>query len=128
LAEIKAHTDAGLLGPVPAYVELNPGTPYGKAFERVVAARMESAEVDAEVVARGAPAPSSGGSAPPPLALTATDLAGIVSVNEARASVGLPPDPGADGLLTVAQYQAKYAATVAAAANALAGDVATEVV
>jgi len=57
LAEIKARTDAGLLGPVTAYVELNPGTPYADAFERVVAARMESAEVDAEVLARGAPLP-----------------------------------------------------------------------
>ena len=58
LAEIKARTDAGLLGPVTAYQELNPGTPWPEAFERVVAARMESAAVDAEVVARGAPAPS----------------------------------------------------------------------
>lgn len=53
LAEIKARTEAGLLGPVTAYVELNPGTPFDEAFERVVAARMESAAVDAEVMARG---------------------------------------------------------------------------
>ena len=57
----------------------------------------------------------------PPLALTATDLAGIVTVNEARNSVGLPPEAGEDGLLTVAQYQAKYASVVAAAAQAASG-------
>lgn len=121
LAEIKARTDAGLLGPVTAYQELNPGTPYAEAFERVVSARMEAAAVDAEVVARGAPAPSTGAGAPPPLALTATDLAGIVTVNEARASVGLSPDPSADGDLTVTEYQAKHAPVTAAAAAAAAG-------
>ena len=123
LTEIKARTDAGLLGPVTAYQELNPGTPWPEAFERVVAARMESAAVDAEVAARGATPAATGGSAPPPLALTATDLAGIVSVNEARASVALPPNPSADGLLTVAEYQAKNAATIATAAQAAAGTV-----
>ena len=53
LAEIKARTDAGLLGPVTAYQELNRGTPWPEAFERVVAARLEAAAVDAAVLARG---------------------------------------------------------------------------
>lgn len=54
--------------------------------------------------------------------LTATDIASIVTVDEARASQGLPPIGGTDGALTVAEYQAKNAATIAAAANATAGE------
>lgn len=61
------------------------------------------------------------------LKLTSTDLGIIVTVNEARASVGLGPlvdangnyDP--DGDLTIAQFKAKHEATVAAAANAEEG-------
>jgi phage gp29-like protein len=48
---------------------------------------------------------------------TPTDLASFVTVNEARESQGLDPLEGPDGLLTVAQYQAKNA-TVIGAANA----------
>lgn len=58
--------------------------------------------------------------APVPIPVTPTDVAGVVTVNEVRASLGLPPAP-VDGGLTVAQYQAKNAATIAAAANAAAG-------
>ena len=57
--------------------------------------------------------------------LTATDIASIVTVDEARASQGLAPIGGPDGALTVAEYQAKNAATIAAAANATAGEPAT---
>lgn len=59
-----------------------------------------------------------------PIALTSTDIAGIVTVDEARASQSLPPLGSPDGGLTVSQYQAKNAATVAAAAAAAAGEVA----
>jgi hypothetical protein len=64
------------------------------------------------------------------LKLTSTDLGIIVTVNEARSSVGLGPlidqktgnwDP--DGELTIAQFKAKHEETVAAAANAEDGSV-----
>lgn len=54
--------------------------------------------------------------------LTPTDIASIVTVDEARASQGLAGIGGEDGALTVAEYQAKHAAVVAAAANAAAGE------
>lgn len=46
-------------------------------------------------------------------------------MNEARASLGLPALPG-EGTLTVAEYKARNAATIAAAAQATAGDVPTD--
>ena len=51
---------------------------------------------------------------------TPTDIAGFVTVNEARMSQDLPPLDGEDGKLTVAQYQAKNAGVLAAAAAAVA--------
>jgi len=42
-------------------------------------------------------------------------------VNEARESQGLPPLPGDDGNLTVAEFKAKHEAIVAAAAAADSG-------
>jgi hypothetical protein len=54
--------------------------------------------------------------------ITPSDVATIVTVDEARASVGLPPIGGTDGGLTISQYKAKYAATVSTAAAASAGD------
>jgi phage gp29-like protein len=51
--------------------------------------------------------------------LTPSALAAIVKVNEARAAAGLGPLE--DGDLTVAEFQAKHAATVATAAQAEAG-------
>jgi hypothetical protein len=65
------------------------------------------------------PAPAA---AQKPIPLTPTDIASIVLVNQALASLGLPPRGDADGDLTVAQFQAKHATVVAAAANAAAGD------
>lgn len=53
---------------------------------------------------------------------TPTDLAGFVTVDQALASQDLPPIGGADGALTVAQFQAKNAATLSAAANATEPD------
>ncbi len=68
----------------------------------------------------GAPAggpPGTGGQVGQ-LKLTATDIAVIITANEARASVGLPPLPGEDGKLTLPQFKAKYATAIAAAINA----------
>jgi phage-related protein (TIGR01555 family) len=87
-------------------------------------------EEDGEFGAPGAPAGAGNPTdAPPPdekapeLGLTATSLSAIVTVNEARAARGLPPWPGADGNLTVAEFEAKRAAVIAIAANAEAGSV-----
>jgi phage-related protein (TIGR01555 family) len=60
-------------------------------------------------------------SAGPKLQLTASDIATIVTVNEARASQGLPPLPGPDGNLTLPEFKAKHAIILAAAANAESG-------
>ena len=72
----------------------------------------------ADPAAPAAPTPA----ARPEIQLTATDVAGIVTVNEARAAQGLPPLAGADGQLTVTEYQARHAAVTATAAAAAAGD------
>lgn len=67
----------------------------------------------------GAPAAPAG---KPKFTLAPTDLALIVTVDEARKSVGLPPLPEeTDGHLPLAAYKAKYAKTVAVAANAETG-------
>lgn len=58
LAEIKARTEAGLVGPVSAYIELNPGTPYDVALSAVVDSRLESRIVDAAVAAAGVVTPT----------------------------------------------------------------------
>lgn len=56
------------------------------------------------------------------LALTASDLAAVTKVNEARANYGLAPLPGADGQLTLPAFKAKYASTIAASAAAESGE------
>lgn len=53
--------------------------------------------------------------------LTATDVASVVTVNEARAAQGLAPWEDERGALTVTEYQAKNAETVATAAAAQSG-------
>jgi hypothetical protein len=58
--------------------------------------------------------------------LTATDIAGIVTVNEARLSQGLPILNSSEGLLTVSEYQAKNAAVIAVATQATSGTLVTE--
>jgi hypothetical protein len=64
------------------------------------------------------------------LKLTPSDLGAIVSVNEARASVGLGPllnvdgSPNPDGVLTLAEFKAKHEAVVATAASAGKGETA----
>ncbi len=55
---------------------------------------------------------------PQTLKLTASDLAAIATVNEARASVSLPPLPGPDGDLTLPEFKAKHATVIAAAVTA----------
>lgn len=57
------------------------------------------------------------------LELTPSDLATVVSVNQALASVDLPPMPGPDGDLTISAYKAKYSSTLATASAAEAGEV-----
>lgn len=52
--------------------------------------------------------------------LAPTDLATVVRVNEARASAGLPPIEGGD--VTLAEWKARHAGVIAAAANAEEGD------
>lgn len=94
-----------MISRIQAFRELNPGL-----SEK--AARIELEKIDAGTVA------SSGGK----IVLTSTDIAGIVTVNEARASQDLPPLEGEDGMLTVSRYQAKYASVIAIAASAAAGN------
>lgn len=55
------------------------------------------------------------------LTLAPTDQALVVTVNEARASLGAGPLDGPDGDLTVAEFKAKNAAVVEAGAKAEAG-------
>lgn len=54
------------------------------------------------------------------LALTSTDQATVATVDEARASVALPPAKS-DGALTIAEFKAKHAPEIALAAAADAG-------
>jgi uncharacterized protein len=74
----------------------------------------------------GAPAPAAlpAGRAPIKLTLAPTDMALVVTMNEARASSGLPRFPGPDGDLTLTAYKAKIAGTIATAAAAEAGETA----
>lgn len=53
--------------------------------------------------------------------ITPTDVATVVTVNEARASQGLPPIDGPDGDLTLPEFQAKHADVIAHAAAAVGG-------
>jgi hypothetical protein len=55
------------------------------------------------------------------LALTPTMQGAIVTVNQALAQLGLPEWPDGDGVLTIAEFQAKHAAVIAKAVNAEAG-------
>jgi len=101
-------------------------------FEDVKQARehgfvVDQAFVDALAAAHGVEAPklpAETSAKAPTIALAPTDLAGVVSVNEARASAGLGPlmrggveDP--DGYITVGEYKAKKEATPPAPTPAL---------
>lgn len=128
-ANVLELMSAGLLSRTRAYMELNPGLTEASAANEL--ARIDAEKVLAATVVLDAvnpantaePAPVVPEVARPSIALTSTDVAGIVTVNEARAAQGLPPMPGPEGTLTVSEYQARNAATIAAAANATAGTV-----
>lgn len=116
---------AGLLDKVSAYKQLHPGLTDSEAEAAVkqigeTNRRLggEAPKVDTQTP-DAAPTPVA---ALPTITLTSTDIASIVTVDEARASQGLPPIGGPEGALTVAEYQARNAAVIAAAANATAGD------
>lgn len=66
-------------------------------------------------------APTGPSSTEPKLVLTPSDVAIIATVNQGLASVGLPPMPGPDGLLTIAEFKARNAAVIASAAQAESG-------
>lgn len=58
---------------------------------------------------------------PDEVELTPESLANIVTVDEARATRGLPPIGGEEGKMTVTEHQEKYSERVAAATAAAAG-------
>lgn len=93
-----------------------------KADQKRVTDELAKAKAEAEAEANGeqddnddSKAKGSG------INIPATDLALIVTVNEARAAQGLPALEGPDGNLTVAEFKAKHAETVAAAKKAEQG-------
>lgn len=114
----------GLISEVDLLIEMEPGLTRDEALARLVAV----AEERRVLAAARAELPEGGGEAPvgdpaerPRLSLTSTDIASIVTVNEARAAQGLRPLAGAEGRLTVSEYQAKNATVIAKAAAASEG-------
>ena len=69
--------------------------------------------------------PSDSSSEDTPLPMTPTTASSIITVNEARVSLGLDPMPEPDGHLSLAAYQAKYSTPIAMAANAALGKTGT---
>ena len=57
------------------------------------------------------------------IALTSTDIATIITVNEGRQSQGLPPLDGPDGDLTITEFKNKNAALIADVADAENGKI-----
>jgi hypothetical protein len=106
LTVVKEGMSLGLYSKKTALLQLHPGWNEEQAEQ-------ELARIEAE-----GPAAAAGGAT---VQLAPTDLATVVTVDEARASVGLQPIGGADGALTITQYKAKYAAVLTVAANAEAG-------
>jgi len=94
---------------------------------------VQASEAKVEVTGEEPVVIDEAGQAPPPPAkevsvtLTATDVANIVTVNEARASQGLGPlllangEPDPDGNLMVSEFKAKRAAMIAMVAGAEQG-------
>jgi hypothetical protein len=70
----------------------------------------------------GAP-PGAAGEKPDALPMTPTAASAIITVNEARKSMGLTPMHGPDGDISLAAYQAKYAGPIAASVNAGEGSI-----
>ena len=104
--------------------EAQPVTKGGKLVGGVEAANEGAAAPDAaspapeSITPTGEPAVARAASR---VTLAPTDIASIVTVDEARVSQGLPLIGGEDGKLTVIEYKAKHASTVSAAAAAAAG-------
>lgn len=140
----KTYIDAGVL--MPDEVALARFRPEGfqneivlskeavAARERALALDLEKlgakAEVDddatidpaADPLAAGTPAiEGGGGEAPIEIPLAPTDVAVVVTVNEARRSLGLPAFSGADGEMTMTAYKAQNAELLATATAAAAG-------
>lgn len=104
----------------------------GSARARIIdptAQPAEGAAGQAGADAAGGVQTSAGATTPvPSLDLSPTDVAAFITVNEARASKGLPPltfpdgrlQP--DGFLTVAEFKAKHASTIATGAAAVKGE------
>ena len=111
LAAVEKGLAMGVLSPLSAVLMLNPQW----------TTRQAEAELERVAAAKAAATPGSPSSTQPAITITPSDLATIVTVDEARVSVGLPALGGADGALTIAAYKAKYATTVAAAAAAADG-------
>jgi hypothetical protein len=93
------------------------GEAIGKLDEVLAASKQR---VDAVAIVESAGVPllpiDQTGEATPNVELAPTDLAGVVRVNEARASASLPPlllpdgSPDPDGMITVAEFKAKQEA------------------
>jgi hypothetical protein len=66
---------------------------------------------------------SESSSSEPAMPLSPGDASTIITVNEARISMGLDAMPAPDGHLTLAAYKAKYAHPIAQGANAVLGKV-----
>lgn len=124
--ELTWRKEQGLISTVGVYLAVHPE----ETAEMALAALKKVKEEECMLEATPETAPESEtvsgpetpeGSSRTSINLTSTDIASIVTVNEARASQGLPP-LATDGNLTVAEYQAKHSSTIAAAANAVAGD------
>ena len=77
------------------------------------------------VVAAPPPLPDDSSSDETPLPMTPTSASAIITVNEARHSLGLDPMPEPDGHLSLAAYQAKYSTPIAMSANAALGKTGT---
>lgn len=92
-----------------------------KKEAEAVKAHADATKADAAAGALDGTAAEPASGTPARVELTATDIATIVTVNEARASQGLPPMEGDDGKLTVAEFKAKHAGPIAEAAQAEAG-------
>lgn len=113
--KLVADTDA-------LYIDRDVVTPEEVALSRFAG---EKSAIKIDPTLRAKPALPAG--APPPttkteIEITPSDLATIVTVNEARAAEGLPSLPGPDGALTIAEFKAKHAAPIAAAALAESGE------
>lgn len=80
-----------------------------------MAARTASFERTIAAIAKD---PGEGSQVESTLPLAPTDLAAVVTANEARASINLPNFQGGDGNLTIPEYKARHAQAIAAAAAA----------